>query len=71
MNELNRKNDDNLIKGTTNDGNIGQKTVIEILLENFHGMSDNQIRDEIVTIMIGDYTDYTYKNMSRILITNS
>lgn len=31
------------------------KTVIEILLGNQHKMSHEQIRDELVTIMIGKY----------------
>lgn len=31
------------------------KTVIEILLENYHEMSREQIRHEIVTIMIGEF----------------
>lgn len=36
--------------------NIGRKmkTVIEILLGNYHEMSHEQIRDELVTIMIGN-----------------
>jgi len=31
------------------------KSVVEILIENYHEMSHKQIRDEIVTIMIGKY----------------
>lgn len=34
------------------------KTVIEILLENYHEMSHEQIRYELVTIMIGKYTRF-------------
>ncbi|VVC25919.1 Cytochrome P450,Cytochrome P450, E-class, group IV [Cinara cedri] len=39
----------------TDDEVIGRKmkTVIEILLENYHGMSHKQIREELITIMIG------------------
>lgn len=36
------------------DGCKKPKTVIEILLENHNGMSYEQIRDELVTIMIGN-----------------
>lgn len=36
------------------------KTVIEILLGNYHEMSHEQIRDELVTIMIGKYKIYIY-----------
>lgn len=32
-----------------------KKTFIEVLLENHHKMSHEQIRDELVTIMIGKY----------------
>lgn len=41
----------------TEDGiNRKMKTVIEILLENYHKMSHEQLRDELVTIMIGKYS---------------
>lgn len=56
--ELNQNTDGgNKRKIETDDKNIGRKmkTVIEILLENYHGMSHKQIREELITIMIGKY----------------
>lgn len=54
--ELNQNTDSgNKRKIETDDKIIGRKmkTVIEILLENYHGMSYKQIREELITIMIG------------------
>jgi len=38
------------------------KTVIEILIGNYHEMSHEQIRDELVTIMIGKYIKIKINN---------
>jgi len=49
------QNANNEKKVETDDDDICRKTktVIEILLGNYHEMSHEQIRDELVTIMIG------------------
>lgn len=68
LDELNQSAN-NKKKVETGDEDICRKTktVIEILLENYHEMSHEQIRDELVTIMIGKYkniyihTSYIYK----------
>ncbi|XP_026809782.1 cytochrome P450 4C1-like isoform X1 [Rhopalosiphum maidis] len=54
LDELNQ-NANNEKKVETDDEDISRKTktVIEILLGNYHEMSHEQIRDELVTIMIG------------------
>lgn len=64
--ELNENNagDEKTVENDDED-DIGRKTktVIEILIENYHEMSHAQIRDEIVTIMIGKYhkcANHTY-----------
>lgn len=51
------QNANNEKKVETDDDDICRKTktVIEILLGNYHEMSHEQIRDELVTIMIGEY----------------
>jgi len=51
------QNSNNEKKVETDDDDICRKTktVIEILLGNYHEMSHEQIRDELVTIMIGEY----------------
>jgi len=56
LDELNQ-NANNEKKVETDDEDICRKTktVIEILLGNYHEMSHEQIRDELVTIMIGKY----------------
>jgi len=56
--ELNKSGSENVIN-TDHDDNedIGQKTITltEILLENSHEISHDQMRDELVTLMIGKY----------------
>lgn len=56
IDELNKNsNNDKKVELGDDDVCRKMKTVIEILLENYHEMSHNQIRDELVTIMIGKY----------------
>jgi len=43
------------------------KTVLEILLESSHKMNQEQIRDEIITVMIGKYQN-TLKYFVQYLI---
>lgn len=47
------------------------KSFIEILFENYHGMTHKQIRDEIVTIMIGKLFMYFYTRLLKFTILNS
>ncbi|XP_026805956.1 cytochrome P450 4C1-like [Rhopalosiphum maidis] len=54
--ELNKSGSENVMNTDHNDyEDIGQKTITltEILLENSHEMSHDQMRDELVTLMIG------------------
>lgn len=55
INEINQNVDDRKTLDTENDV-MGRKTkpVIEILLERHHEMSYEQIRDELITILIGN-----------------
>lgn len=55
--ELNKNADDEKMVENNDEDDICRKTktVIEILIENYHEMSHAQIRDELVTIMIGKY----------------
>lgn len=57
LDELNQNANDVKTEEPGDDENICRKlkTVIEILLGNYHEMSHDQIRDELVTIMIGKY----------------
>lgn len=53
--QLNRTG--NLVQVNTDDGDVYQtpKTILEILLQHSHEMSLKQLRDEIITIIIGKY----------------
>lgn len=55
----------------THDEDCGRKiqTIVEILLRNPHGMSYQQIRNEIITILIGKYIilRYFHSDYSHVL----
>lgn len=58
LNEMNVNNSGDENKSLADDEDIyprKTKTLIEILLGNYHEMSHEQIRDELATIMIGKY----------------
>jgi len=69
LDELNR-NAINKNKVETGDEDVCRKTktVIEILLGNYHEMSHEQIRDELVTIMIGKYENIYIQDDSASMI---
>lgn len=67
INELN-ENLDNEKNEKIGDEDIRQKMkpVIEILIGNYHEMSHKQIRDEVVTVMIGKYPKKIKKQLNSL-----
>lgn len=51
----NARNEDELESDEDDDVYRKPKTVVEILLGNYHEMTHAQVQDELVSIMIGNY----------------
>lgn len=71
INELKQNYDDEK-KPTLNGEDVCQKmkTFIEVLLGNYHKLSHEQIRDELITIMIGNYKIANKTNLYGFHIIN-
>lgn len=72
INELYENSNDEKNK-ETGDEDIPRKmkTVIEILIGNYHEMSHKQIRDEVVTVMIGKYAKKKFISSYELCSINS
>lgn len=56
VNEFKQNNNgENEVKNNVDEPYLKSKTIIEILIENYHVMSFDQIRDEVITIIVGVY----------------